>query len=136
MDATSTSVTYVYDVETDNTNDRTIQYFSTDANEKMRPSEGQDFYPEFQKYYNYYGDADYGDKWVQAAFTASATDFSSGKGNADFSSYDLDARLRTYACSFIVLFERISWVVVDPRSHFWRVLISRSQRPSKRALCT
>lgn len=110
-----------------------LQHGRERKNETLRRS---GFYPEFQKYYNYYGDADYGDKWVQAAFTASATDFSSGKGNADFSSYDLDARLRTYACSFIVLFERISWVVVDPRSHFWRVLISRSQRPSKRALCT
>ena len=107
----------MYNVETGNTNDRTIQYFSTTANEKMRPSADQAFYPEFQKYYDYYGDADYGDKWVSAAFDGSATGFSSGRGDADFSKYEADARSRTYACPLCSRSSLGIWVLAEHRSH-------------------
>merc|ERR1712216_105170 len=40
-------------------------------------------------YYEYYGDFDYGDKWVMAAFDAKSTDFN-GKGNQAFGQLDGD----------------------------------------------
>lgn len=36
---------------------------------------------------DYYGDADYADKWVQAAISGGQTAFSSGRGNADFTQF-------------------------------------------------
>ena len=39
---------------------------------------------EFERYQAYYGDGDYAHKWVNAALTGTATNFASGRGDADF----------------------------------------------------
>jgi hypothetical protein len=53
------------------------------------------YYDSFLKFVNYYGDATYGDMWVTAAFDGTSTGFSSGRGDADFSSLGLEARAGT-----------------------------------------
>lgn len=45
------------------------------------------FIPEYSLFLNYYGDTDYGDKWVSAAASKRKTDFKSERGNADFGSF-------------------------------------------------
>lgn len=41
---------------------------------------------------SYYGNPDYADKWINAAFVGGKTDFISGRGNADFGTYGLSGR--------------------------------------------
>jgi hypothetical protein len=93
----ASGASYTYDLSTGNTNDRTLQYFSATANERMRHegSSSNPFYDTFVKFLNYYGDATYGDKWVTAAFKGESTGFSSGRGDADFASVSLEARAGT-----------------------------------------
>lgn len=93
----ASGASYTYDPDTGNTNARTLQYFSSTANERMRHkgSSTNPFYDSFVKFLNYYGDATYGDMWVTAAFKGGATDFSSGRGDADFGSLSLEARAGT-----------------------------------------
>lgn len=62
----------------------------------MRVKPSEPFLPDFQKFYDYYGDSNYGDKIVMAAFSGTATAFTSGRGDLDFSSYDVEARSRTW----------------------------------------
>jgi Notch-like protein len=64
---------------------KSIKSFSSAAQTKMVG------HREFERYFAYYGDYDYADKWVQAALAGSALTFSSGKGGADFATYDDDA---------------------------------------------
>jgi len=96
VESSSRSVSYSYDIETENTNGRTIQGWSTSADSKMRVKPSEPFLPDFQKFYDYYGDSNYGDKIVMAAFSGTATAFTSGRGDLDFSSYDVEARSRTW----------------------------------------
>lgn len=42
------------------------------------------YFDDFQLYVNYYGDTDYADKWVLASSYAEQTNYSSGRGDADF----------------------------------------------------
>jgi hypothetical protein len=93
----ASAASYTYDPATGNTNDRTLQYFSSTANEKMRheSSTSNPFYDSFVKFLNYYGDATYGDKWVTAAYNGESTGFSSGRGDANFASLGLGARAGT-----------------------------------------
>jgi hypothetical protein len=49
-------------------------------------------YVDAQYFKEYYGDADYADKWVQAAIAGGQTGFSSGRGDADFSKFDTTGR--------------------------------------------
>lgn len=57
----------------------------------MRPDEDTaPYFPDFQKFVDYYGDADYANKWVVAALTGQDTDFKSGKGDANFGLYGQD----------------------------------------------
>lgn len=91
------SAKYTYDPSTGNTNARTLQYFSSTAEERMRHEglSSKPYYDSFLKFVNYYGDATYGDMWVLAAFNAKSTGFSSGRGDADFSSLGVEARAGT-----------------------------------------
>ena len=77
------SVGYTYNPLTDNDNARTIQGFSTSADSKMLNCPIGCPYPDFEKFYTYYGVADYGDQWVLAALDGTATTFTNGNG--DFS---------------------------------------------------
>jgi Low iron-inducible periplasmic protein len=78
------SVGYTYNPLTDNNNGRTIQGFSTEADEKMNTCANCP-YKTFKMFRDYYGASDYADKWVTAAFAGEATNFNNG--NADFSLY-------------------------------------------------
>ena len=75
---------YTYNILADNKNGRTIQGFSHQAKEKMSN------YDTYKKFYNYYGQYDYADRFVMAGFNNAAT---SGfvNGGADFSNYDEEA---------------------------------------------
>jgi len=84
--------TYTYNVNEDNDNGRTIQGFSTAVQSKMLEDCKGCPYVDAQYYFNYYGNPNYGDMWVQAALSGGKTDFKSGRGNADFSEYDFSGR--------------------------------------------
>ena len=67
---------YSYDARVDNNNIRTLQRLSTQANVTMKGPDGA-YYKEFQSFVDYYGDSNYGDKWVTAARNKGNTDFTS-----------------------------------------------------------
>lgn len=92
---TSVPIPYQYDVATGNTNGRSLQYFSATANTTMRPDSTSPYYSDFQKFLNYYGNTDYGDRWIMAALDGTATNFASGRGNANFANSSFAARGRT-----------------------------------------
>merc|ERR1711988_272852 len=64
---------------------RTLQGFSTSAQAKMYEGCAGCPYEHYSRFFNYYGDYNYADKWVLAALDGTATSFSSGRGDADFS---------------------------------------------------
>ena len=95
FDGVGGSFTYTYDVNTGNTNARTIQGFSTGANSRFRPGDGEPFFDDFQKFVTYYGDIQYADEWVTAAIEKrDTTGFTNGQ--ADFSKYGDDGRVRKF----------------------------------------
>jgi len=63
---------------------RTLRGFSANAGARMLSCSIGCPYKDFLHFYNYYGDSDYGLKWVEAAINGVATGFTSGRGNADF----------------------------------------------------
>jgi hypothetical protein len=73
------SFEYEYVVEQDNVNYRTIAGFSTDAKDKM-----WDF-DTYTKFVDYYGEYDYADQIITAAFNGGKTNLKNG--NNDFSVY-------------------------------------------------
>lgn len=85
-DAEIVNLKYKYDVREDNNNIRTLQRMSTEAAKEFLDCQDKSdcYHDDYAKFVQYYGDTDYGDKWVMAAATGVATDFSSGRGNADF----------------------------------------------------
>ena len=91
--------TYTYDPLKDNKNERTLQSFSTKAEELMwdcqfGSSHSNCPYPTYSKFYQYYGVFDYGNQWIMAAFEKTQTKFSNG--NADFSAYSDLGRVGTF----------------------------------------
>ena len=58
-------------------NTRSLQLLSTNASMSMKGPDGN-FYKEFGLFMDYYGDADYGDKWITAAARKQKTGFKSG----------------------------------------------------------
>lgn len=86
---------YTYTVETDNHNDRTIQGFSTKADEKMRVNGAAagPYYYTFQKFFDFYGIPDYADAFVSAALDG--TPVTLGGKTFDFSSYGFAGRAGT-----------------------------------------
>jgi hypothetical protein len=64
----------VYDNRRGNMNTRSLQLLSTNATNSMKGPDGK-YYPEFQTFLDYYGDANYGDKWITAAARRQKTDF-------------------------------------------------------------
>jgi hypothetical protein len=73
-------ISYSYDPKTKNVNKRTIQGFSTGAEQKMYRCENCPYYT-YRKFRDYYGTFDYADKWINAAFDGTSTTFSNGNGN-------------------------------------------------------
>merc|ERR1712166_1639392 len=84
VDGIDGDLSYSYDPTTKNVNKRTIQGFSTSAEEKMYRCENCP-YNTYRKFREYYGFFDYADKWINAAFDGTSTSFSNGNGN--FASY-------------------------------------------------
>lgn len=76
-------ITYSYNSNFDNVNGRTIQGFSLFAEKEMASCGKNCPYKDFAKFLKYYGEYDYADKWIQAAFMQQRTSFE--RGNFDFS---------------------------------------------------
>jgi hypothetical protein len=70
------TLSYSYLLRKDNKNTRTLKSLSTNAVTSMKGPDGK-YYTEFQLFYDYYGDTNYGDKWITAAYKKQNTGFSS-----------------------------------------------------------
>eukprot|EP00525_Craspedostauros_australis_P000793 CAMPEP_0198115118 /NCGR_PEP_ID=MMETSP1442-20131203/6302_1 /TAXON_ID= /ORGANISM="Craspedostauros australis, Strain CCMP3328" /LENGTH=498 /DNA_ID=CAMNT_0043772557 /DNA_START=37 /DNA_END=1533 /DNA_ORIENTATION=- len=81
----ATPITYQYVVGTDNNNERNIQGFSLQAEDKMFDCGKGCPHATYNKFFKYYGFHNYADKWVQAAFAGNSAGLTNG--NADFSQY-------------------------------------------------
>lgn len=86
-----TEYSYSYSVTDDNANGRTIKGFSTSVQSKMLDCKNCP-YNDAGMFKDYYGDADYADKWVMAALAGTKTDFTSKRGDADMGVFDLAGR--------------------------------------------
>eukprot|EP00979_Chaetoceros_neogracilis_P016371 scaffold7863_cov244-Chaetoceros_neogracile.AAC.1 len=87
--------TYTYDADNENKAGRTIKGFSTSADSEQLTTSASCPgcpYKEFKKFYDYYGSSTYADDYVTAALDGTATSFTTGLGNADFSKYGFDGR--------------------------------------------
>lgn len=79
---------YTYDVRQNTFNGRTLKRFSGEAADLMKYCPTCGFYPDYEKFVKYYGDYNYGDKWITAALERSQTNFLNGRGDADFSTFN------------------------------------------------
>lgn len=83
QDSQGTEFEYEYDVRAGNKNSLTLQSLSTNATVSMKGPSGS-YYKEYQLFLDYYGDKDYGDKWITAAARKTHTGFATGRGDSDF----------------------------------------------------
>jgi len=84
-----TEAQYTYDPAINNVAKRTIQGFSTSAQKKMAECANCP-YPMYDKFYKYYGQYDYGNQIVLAAFAGGKTNFKNF--NNDFGIYEYDGK--------------------------------------------
>jgi len=84
-----TKVNYSYNIREDTKSDRTLQRFSTDSESQMWSCKNCP-YDDYQKFVNYYGESDYANQWIIAAFKSAKTNLLIG--NIDFSIYDEECR--------------------------------------------
>lgn len=84
------SVNYTYDPKTQNIAKRTIQQFSVRAEAQMHNCDVGCPYRTVEKFRDYYGFFDYGDKWIEAAFEGRGTSFD--RGNANFNRYTFNGK--------------------------------------------
>ena len=84
---------YTYDIREDNDNARTLAELSTEASTTMLSCDNCP-HRTFEKFYKYYGAADYGDKFVNAALDGKSTSFTNG--NSNFAGLDRAARAGKY----------------------------------------
>jgi len=87
----STTIKYDYDIDNDNKNGRTLRGFSTAAEKKMWKCDRCP-YKEYQKFYDWYGNFDYADRWVTAALDGTKADFAGKPGQVDFAQWGLTGR--------------------------------------------
>jgi len=73
-------LTYTYDETKGNTNARTIQKLSKEAQARMYDCENCP-YSMFDKFHEYYGMSEYGDEWITAAFEQRPTAFPRSENN-------------------------------------------------------
>jgi hypothetical protein len=76
------TLTYTYNPQSDNVLFRAFEGFSRLAQDFMAECAGNCPYPEFKKFHDYYGESDYGDNLISAAFDGTATSLLNG--NMDF----------------------------------------------------
>lgn len=81
---------YRYVALQNNKNGRTLQGFSTAVEGKMLSCSLGCPFDDATYFADYYGQADYGDRWITAAFRQDKTDFDNG--NADFSKWGYEGR--------------------------------------------
>jgi len=81
---------YTYKIESNNMNGRTLQGFSTAVEGKMLDCSPGCPFTDAKMFSDYYGQPNYGDMWIMAAFNKGSTDFTNG--NADFSEWGYDGR--------------------------------------------
>lgn len=86
---TDTTLLYTYDPLTNNINRRTIQGFSTAAEDKMGTCDACP-YKMYEKFYDYYGSYDYANQLVLAAFAGSDTNFNNF--NNDFGLFGYEGK--------------------------------------------
>jgi len=84
-------VNYTYSIEDNNISGRSFGRWSTQADSMMDSCAGGCPYSEFSKFKKYYGQSDYANEWITAAFEGRYTNFA-GMGGADFSTYGNDGR--------------------------------------------
>lgn len=77
---------YVYDIRHDNVNYLTLQSLSTDdvAEHKACAANDCPYFDDFAQYLAYYGNPDFGNRWIMAASTFDTTQFASQRGSANF----------------------------------------------------
>jgi hypothetical protein len=82
------AVNYYYDPNQENRFRGSLYGFSEHEAEKMFHCKDKCPYPEYEKFYHYYGQMDYGDLWIEAALGGVETSFSGGAhfshGNENF----------------------------------------------------
>ncbi|KAL7578364.1 hypothetical protein ACA910_012767 [Epithemia clementina (nom. ined.)] len=78
---------YSYDIHIGNINLRTFQGLSLNAASTMKSCPDCAYFDSFQKFFDYYGDPAYADKWIKAASFGNQTAFSNSKGDSNFASY-------------------------------------------------
>jgi hypothetical protein len=83
---------YDYEIRYDNHNDLTLQSLSLRAGTDMKEF-GNTHIPEYHAFVSYYGDEDYADKYITAAYYGQDTEFTSGKGDIDFSTFATGGRM-------------------------------------------
>jgi hypothetical protein len=86
---------YTYNILTGNKNQFSLYGFSENEALKMYRCKHDCPYPEYEKFYKYYGILDFGDVWIEAAFEGKNTKFGASKfdhGNVDFSSMTMAGR--------------------------------------------
>ena len=93
FDSYGTSLPYSYNVLEGNANDRTLAQFSTTAKDRMKPCSSCEYFPDFKKFFQYYGKPDYAHRWIMSAFEAKRVGFDSSV--SDFTIYSLESRART-----------------------------------------
>lgn len=76
----------MYDVRHDNYNEYTLQTLSTRETAGNKACPDCPYFDDFAAYLEYYGDADFGNKWIMAASLYDTTQFSAQRGQADFGS--------------------------------------------------
>jgi hypothetical protein len=115
-DDSNVAIKYSYSPTDDTFNGRTIQGFAT-SGDSMRRDDVSPFFPDFQKFVNYYGTEAYADEWIKAAFEGSKTNFKYGV--ADFTEYDFSARAEavekgcTYMAVWMYVIRELEDAVVD-----------------------
>ena len=70
FDSYGTSLPYSYNVLEGNANDRNLAQFSKSAKDRMKPCTSCAFYPDFKKFLQFYGKADYAHRWIMSVFEA------------------------------------------------------------------
>merc|ERR1712176_1601529 len=97
-----TDVAYTYDPAINNVSKRTIQGFSTSAQKKMAECANCP-YDMYNKFYEYYGQYDYGNQIVLAAFAGTKTNFKNFNNDFKVYGYDGKEQIIKKATAYIVI---------------------------------
>merc|ERR1711933_448327 len=97
-----TDVQYTYDPAINNVSKRTIQGFSTSAQKKMAECANCP-YAMYDKFYKYYGQYDYGNQIVLAAFAGTKTNFRNFNNDFKIYGYDGKEQIIKKATAYIII---------------------------------